>query len=458
MIALLVQNQCPADELTSFFDTEEVKVDPRIWEHTLRGLSPSGKTDKAALIMPASSFIAICERTKEARSLLGAETHLLVSAPPLTENERLDLTLYGANTIIKPRTDSPKHIAERIIGELFLQGVRESSFGSICGATWQMRQLYSDIKMLAKLKYPVLILGETGTGKDLIAKEIHRHSARSGQFCRLNCAEFSPELLRSELFGHVKGSFTGANQDKQGLIMEAADGTLFLDEIGDLDIESQAMLLHVLEDYKFRPVGANRWKELNARLVLATHRNLEQMIEQGKFRQDLYARINGFPLHAPPLRDRRADIPLLVRHFIDSFNKENPDQQVKIPPGALDCLFESEWPDNVRQLLKVVQKAAVFNSDGNINVALLLKEVSKSRHQGAQPSLNSTSFSAAAGDAYSVGFDPTIDTIYSAVRRIQKAYIEAVLDQANGNKEKAIKHSGLGRSRFYELLRELDIK
>src|SRR5262249_5208647 len=151
-------------------------------------------------------------------------------------------------------------------------------------------------------------------------------------------------LLQNEMFGHVKGAYTGADQAKAGLMHEADEGTLFLDEIGDLGIEAQALLLEVLEDHTFRAVGASKQQHFNARLVLATHRDLEQMIEEGKFRLDLLARINDFPLHAPPLRERRADIPLLVHHFTDSFNRDNPDRQVKIPSGALDCLFHSEWP------------------------------------------------------------------------------------------------------------------
>jgi DNA-binding NtrC family response regulator len=389
----------------------------------------------------------IGERVKEARLKVGNGKHLLVCTLKLTERERLTLRENGADTVITPRTPSPEHLAERITAELILQGVLSpSSFGSLRGATKHMRQLYSDIETLAEFKEPVLILGETGTGKDLIAREIHRCSKRPKPFLKLNCAEFSPELLRSELFGHAKGSFTGAQHAKAGLMAEAGEGTLFLDEIGELDIQVQAMLLQVLEDRIFRAVGANKPQDFNARLVLATHRNLEQMVDEKKFRRDLLARINDFILYPPALHERRADIPLLVHHFIKSFNAEYPDRQVKIPAGALDCLFQAEWPENVRQLLKVVRKAAVFRDlDGNISEVSLQNYVNISNQRKDCEAPNS------------VSFDSASDTIRDATRRMQKAYLKAVLNQTKGDKEEAIRVSGISRSRFYELIKELEI-
>ena len=448
MIALLVQNQFPDGDLTRALREEEVKFELFKWEHTLHSLSLSHNIEIVAILTPSYEIASICERIKEARLLFGDEKHLLICTPSLTEKERLVLNKCGANTIITPRTNSPEHFAERIIAELILRGIGHPAvFGLLRGATGHMRRLYSEIDTLAPRKYPVLILGETGTGKDLIAREVHHRSKRAGQFLKLNCADLSLELMRSELFGHTKGAFSGAHETKNGLMFEAGEGTLFLDEIGDLGIELQAALLQVLEDRKFRAVGANKFQDFNARLVLATNRDLEQMVEKREFRQDLLARINDFILYAPALRERRADIPLLVHHFIDTFNQENPDHQVKIPPGALDCLFQSEWSGNVRQLRKVVQKAAVFwDPDGCINVAHLKKEVSNSSHQRAHTPLNSASF------------DPETDTFHSAVSRMQKAYLEAQLERTRGNKEKAIEKSGIGRTRFYELLKKFEIK
>jgi DNA-binding NtrC family response regulator len=404
--------------------------------------------EKAVLIAQTPGIVGIGERTREARLLVGAETHLMVCAPSLAERERRALNESGANTIVVPRTSSVEHVSERITAELILQGNGHLiSFGSLQGATKVMRQLYSEIEMLAGLNDSILILGETGTGKELIAREIHGRSKRPEPFLKLNCAEFSPELLRSELFGHAKGSFTGAHQERPGLMAEAGKGTLFLDEIGEMDIYAQAMLLQVLEDRKFRAVGSNKMQNFSARLVLATHRNLEQMVEQGKFRLDLLARIRDFKLQAPPLRDRRADIPILAHHFLDKFNREYPERAASIPPGALDYLFHSEWPENVRQLLKIVRKAAAYkDQDDDMSVAVLQNEINIINRQTPHITLNSASF------------DPASDTLHDATRRMQKAYLIAALKETKGNKEAAYKMSGLGRSRFYDLLKELEIK
>jgi DNA-binding NtrC family response regulator len=229
---------------------------------------------------------------------------------------------------------------------------------------------------------------------------------------------------------------------------EAGDGTLFLDEIGEMDIQAQAMLLQVLEDREFRPVGSNKIQKFSARLLLATHRDLEQMVEHGKFRLDLYQRIYDFKLVAPPLRDRRADIPILVNHFIDKFNSEYPDRAARISPEGLDCLFHSEWQGNIRQLLKVVRKAAVNKDqqDNYISVAFLQNEINVINGQKARGARNSASF------------DPASNTIHDAIRNMQMAYLTAMLEHTNGNKELAIRMSGLGRSRFYHLLKELGIR
>jgi DNA-binding NtrC family response regulator len=448
MIVLFAQNQFPTDQVARALLWEGFKTAHYQFERSLRELTLPQDLDKAVLIAQTPGIVGIGERTSEARSLLGDKAHLLVCAPSLAEVERRALNESGADTIVVPRTSSVEHVSERITAELILQeNGNLTSFGPLYGATKVMRGLYSEIEMLAGLNDSILILGETGTGKELIAREIHRRSKRPEPFLKLNCAEFSPELLRSELFGHAKGAFTGAHQEKAGLMAEAGKGTLFLDEIGEMDIHAQAMLLQVLEDREFRPVGLNKIQKFNARLVLATHRNLEQMVEQGKFRRDLYARIYDFKLEAPPLRDRRADIPILVRHFLDRFNKEYPDRVARIRPEGVDCLFHSEWPENVRQLLKVVRKAAVYKGqDDYISVALLQNEINIISRQKALGARNSASF------------DPASDKFHDAIRNMQMAYLTAVLDQANGNKEAAIEMSGLGRSRFYELLKKLEIR
>ncbi len=335
MIIILPQNRIPTDQMAIALRLEGFELAYCQWEHTLRELTLPQNIDKAVLIPSSPGIVSIGERTREARRQIGNEAHLLVCTQALTEKERSALCECGADTIIVPRTSSPGHLAERITAELILQeNGNLSSFGLLRGATRQMRQLYSEIEKLAELKDPVLILGETGTGKDLIAREIHIRSKRPEPFLKLNCAELSPELLRSELFGHAKGAFTGAYQAKTGLMLAAGDGTLFLDEIGDMDIQAQGMLLQTLEDRTFRPVGVNNSKNFSARLVLATHQDLHQLVDEKKFRRDLFARIYDYLLYVPPLRDRRADIPLLVHHFIEDFNAEYPNRKAQIPSGA----------------------------------------------------------------------------------------------------------------------------
>jgi DNA-binding NtrC family response regulator len=448
MIVLLAQNQFPTDQVARALLSEGLTAVHYQWEHSLRELILPQNPEKAVLIAQTPGIVGIGERTREARLLVGDRAHLLVCAPALAEKERRALNESGANTIVIPRTSSVEHVSERITAELILQGNGQvASYGSLQGATKVMRQLYGEIDMLAGLNDSILIMGETGTGKELIAREIHRRSERPKPFLKLNCAEFSPELLRSELFGHAKGSFTSAHQEKPGLITEAGNGTLFLDEIGEMDIYAQVMLLQVLEDRKFRAVGSNKIQNFGARLVLATNRNLGQMVEHGTFRRDLYARIYDFKIQAPPLRDRRADIPILVHYFLDKFNQEYPDRAARIPPGGLDCLFHAEWPENVRQLLKVIRKAAVWkDQDDNVSVAALQNEINIINQQKEHITLNS------------VSFDPTSDTYHDASRRMQKAYLIAILDETKGNKEAAYKLSGLGRSRFYDLLKELGLR
>ncbi|HKX32754.1 MAG TPA: sigma 54-interacting transcriptional regulator [Blastocatellia bacterium] len=452
MIVLLAHHQFSANRLAAALLAEGIGSAHYQWDHALRELPLPQPVERAVLIASAPGILDIGKRTKEARLQLGSQTHLMVCTLKLTESERETLGRYGADTVITSPTLSPEDIAERIMAELISQGeIQPSSFGLLLGATRQMRQIYNQIETLAGFNDPVLILGETGTGKDLIAREIHQRSQRPGPFQKLNCADYPPELLRSELLGHARGAFSGAHQAKSGLMAEAGRGTLFLDEIGELDIQAQAMLLQVVEDRKFRAVGSNTLQDFNARLVLATHRNLEQLVEQNHFRQDLLARIYGLTIFSPPLRERRADIPLLVHHFIEEFNHEYPDRQAQIPAGVLDCLFESAWPENIRQLRKVVRNAAIFkNADGTISAANLQHEVGimNRRQQNRQQELKSLN---------STSFDPSSDTWQDAMRRLQKAYLTAVLNHTHGNREAAIKISGLGKSRFYELLRELEI-
>jgi two-component system response regulator HydG len=316
-----------------------------------------------------------------------------------------------------------------------------------------MRELYTELATIAPLSDPILILGETGTGKELVAREVHRLSARHDKFVPVNCGELSNELAGSDLFGHKRGSFTGATQTREGMLIEAGRGTVFLDEIGELDLKAQAILLRVLEEKKLRRVGANQLEEVYARFVLATNRDLEMECEEGRFRQDLFERIRGFTIELKPLRERRADIPLLAQYFVSEFNEEL-DKCLRIPNGAFDCLFDYDWQGNIRELRAAIRKAAAFADKAHfISVFHLIEATLRRRKQN-----KSVSAALSGNKSHSVTFDPNIDKWKDFIKRAQSIYFRSILEATNGNKEKAIPLSGLSRSQFYEKLKEIDSK
>ena len=229
-------------------------------------------------------------------------------------------------------------------------------FPEIIGESIAMRGLLSLIMKVAPTDSTVLILGESGTGKELVATSIYQHSPRKdGPFIKLNCAAIPEELLESELFGHEKGAFTGATTFKPGKFDMADGGTIFLDEIGDMPLNLQAKILRVLQEKEFYRVGGSRTIKVDVRFIASTNKNLERMVQEGTFREDLFYRLNVFTLHLPPLRERKEDIPLLVDHFLKSTPK-----QVEISSVALQLLMGYAWPGNVRELKNVIESAAVI--------------------------------------------------------------------------------------------------
>jgi formate hydrogenlyase transcriptional activator len=221
------------------------------------------------------------------------------------------------------------------------------------------------VELVAPTDATVLIDGETGTGKELLARALHTRSARhAGPFITLNCAAIPAGLLESELFGHEKGAFTGAMTQRLGRFELANGGTLFLDEIGDLPLELQPKLLRVLQDHAFERLGSSRTLRTNVRLVAATHRDLLAMVQQGTFREDLYYRLHIFPLTVPPLRERRDDIPLLVRHFAQQYARQMHKPLAPIPAEAMERLVHYDWPGNVRELQNVIERAVILSVNG----------------------------------------------------------------------------------------------
>jgi formate hydrogenlyase transcriptional activator len=245
------------------------------------------------------------------------------------------------------------------------QDDRDRQFDHIVGNSPALESVLAEVKRVAPTDSTVLVLGETGTGKELIAHAIHNLSARCGRpFVKLNCAAIPFDLLESELFGHEKGAFTGAVAQKIGRFEMADTGTLFLDEIGDLPLALQPKLLRVLQEQEFERVGSGRTHHINLRLVTATHRDLAQMVARNEFRSDLYYRLNVFPVVVPPLRERREDVRQLVLHFVEVFARRMGKHIEQIPETTMNAFIAYPWPGNVRELQNLIERAVIRSDDG----------------------------------------------------------------------------------------------
>jgi formate hydrogenlyase transcriptional activator len=247
----------------------------------------------------------------------------------------------------------------------------ELLFEEIVGNSQALRCVLGEIETVAPADSTVLIYGETGTGKELIARAVHNLSSRkSNSFVKLNCAAIPRDLLESELFGHERGAFTGAISQRVGRFELAHRGTIFLDEIGEIPLELQPKLLRVLQEREFERLGSTRTLRSDARLIAATNRDLKTMVDEQRFRSDLYYRLNVFPIRVPALRERREDIPLLVRHFVQQFSQRNNRVINSIPSETMEALVRYHWPGNIRELQNVIERAVITSKSSVLNVAL----------------------------------------------------------------------------------------
>jgi formate hydrogenlyase transcriptional activator len=245
----------------------------------------------------------------------------------------------------------------------------EADFAGIVGQSPALREVLQQVEKVAASDSTVLLLGETGTGKELIARAIHNCSRRKNRtFVKLNCAAIPSGLLESELFGHERGAFTGAITQKIGRLELADQGSLFLDEIGDISLELQPKLLRVLQEREFERLGSTKTKQVDVRVVAATHRDLKEMIQEKQFRSDLYYRLNVFPISIPPLRERPEDIPLLVRHFVQQFAQRTNKTIEAISSETMEALTRYAWPGNIRELQNVIERSVVVYEQGNLSV------------------------------------------------------------------------------------------
>ncbi len=327
---------------------------------------------------------------------------------------------------------------ERLLRELIFlrrEVSRVTDNMAMVGRSDTMKNVLDLISKVSATRSTVLITGESGTGKELVARAIHQTGdSANNPFVAVNCAGIPEYLLESELFGHVKGSFTGAIANKEGFCRIAGDGTLFLDEIGEMAVSLQAKLLRVLEENEFVRVGETKSIPLTARVITSTNRNIRDFIDTGEFRKDLFFRIAVFEIHLPALRERRSDIPLLVEHFIRKFNNELKRSCLGVTNDVIRKFISYSWPGNIRELRNVIERAMIVMSEESIALSDLPPEIAG----GSDPMEDS-------------------DELRSAVRVYEREHIKRVIEASGGNKEEAARRLGINSSTLYRKMADLDV-
>ncbi len=319
--------------------------------------------------------------------------------------------------------------------------------GAMIGRSGEMEKLYRILSKVAQSTHPVLILGESGTGKELVARNIHAYGPNPQKpFLPVDCGSLVPTLIESELFGYVKGAFTGANRSKDGLLVSAEGGTVFLDEIGELSLDLQAKLLRTLQEREVRPVGATHRVPIRARIVAATNRNLAEMVECGQFRKDLYYRLNVVNLRLPPLRDRKEDIPPLAAHFLDRISRDN-GRQFTLSDEVLRTMMRYDWPGNVRELENSIERACAMSSGPVLHLGDLPTQLQnhglEARRMAAGPGRLAEN---PAGAAVMTLADMEKDAILTTIRTL------------HGDKLQAAKLLGIGKTTLYRKLKEYGVE
>jgi len=408
------------------------------------------------IMMPNIDGLEVLRRVKE--------THPNVDVIMITGLSQVDtavqaMKLGAFDYISKPfEPDELKLVVyralerRRLLQENFTLRSEVSSkyrFDNIIGLSPQMQAVYRLIAQCAPTSSTVLITGESGTGKELIARAIHYNSLRKDKpFVAVDCNALSENLLESELFGHVKGAFTSAVVNKKGMFEVAGRGTLFLDEIGNISMSIQAKLLRVLQEREFRAVGDTRTQTANFRLVTATNKDLKAMVAAGTFRDDLYYRVNIFPVHAPALRERKGDIPALAYHFLKVFSAELGKKITDISDGALSTLTNYGWPGNVRELENVVYRAAILTGDSVVRQAHLVNIIDSS-----QP----------AADLAVPRTGDELKRVKKAAREksvedIEKQFVLEALRRNDWNVTKSAEETGMQRPNFQALMKKYTIR
>jgi len=374
---------------------------------------------------------------------------ILITAYATIENCKEAIRQGAFDYLVKPLDiDQLRTLVERAArkaaraygGQASMQAGHDSFvFEGIKGASAAMQGIFEVARRVAPTNISVLIEGPSGTGKELLARAIHNNSLRRDKaFTPVNCAGLTETLLESELFGHVKGAFTGANTDRKGLFEIADEGTLFLDEIGDMPLTMQAKLLRVIEDGVVVPVGSNKSTVVDVRVISATNQNLRKLIEQNKFREDLYFRIRGVDISLPALREKAEDIPVLVEHFLQEAAEETGSKVTGITDAAMRVLCSYEWPGNIRQLKNVIRTMVVMCDRDKIDLRDLPPEIAQRRQlTGAT--------------------EPATDLGSISLNELERKAIVDTLARTEGNREKAAKILGIGERTLYRKIREYNI-
>lgn len=333
-----------------------------------------------------------------------------------------------------------------------------SADAELIGASPAMQRVFKQIALAANSNVPVLVVGESGTGKELIARAIHRHSDRRGEaFVPVALPALNAGLIEAELFGHEKGTFTGAESDRKGLLEASARGTVFLDEIGDAPLETQVKLLRAIEYHEITPVGSVRPRYVDFRVIAATHRPLSQLVEQGRFREDLFYRLHVFVIEAPPLNARRDDIPLLARHFLKRFAG---GRSLQMTAGAIQSLRDRSWPGNVRELRNAVEHAAAATRSSVIDVEHLPPEFPRPSVPMPRDELarRIQEWTAAEASQSNKGGSPEGGLHARMLATVERPFLQAVLEHCEGNQTTAAALLGLHRSTLRQKLRDLGLK
>jgi len=342
------------------------------------------------------------------------------------------LTIDKVNVVVKNAVQQRR--LEQDVQRLREQGQKPVT---IIGESVPMKALRQQLALMAGTNGRVLVYGESGAGKELVARAIHNLSPRASEaFVEVNCAAIPEDLIESELFGHRRGSFAGAAEDKIGKIEKADGGTLFLDEVGDMSLRTQAKVLRFLDEQRFEPIGAGAPFTADARVVAATNKNLEEEIERGSFREDLFYRLNVIPFYVPPLRDRTEDIPLLADHFLREFTNAYARRPQELTPAALQVLMEYSWPGNVRELRNMMERIVILNPQARIDA----------RHIPLNAARRATERPA-----------ERVGSLHEVRAAAERDYILRKLEEARGNVSRTAELLGLERSNLYRKMKALGI-